>query len=144
LAATSVSNDPLARLIAANAEFYRAFAGGDVAGLASLWAGHEDIVCIHPGHPPRRGRGDVLASWYDIASAPPPVVLGEAHAFVRGDAGIVTCTELIGDVRLAATNLFEMSDGRWRMILHQAGQIVTPPGRADRPAGPPGDADAIH
>ncbi|MDU6489344.1 nuclear transport factor 2 family protein, partial [Bradyrhizobium sp.] len=36
-------------LLAANAAFYAAFAAGDFAALAALWADRDGISCIHPG-----------------------------------------------------------------------------------------------
>jgi len=57
--------------------------------------------------------------------------LEEVEAVVLGRIGIVTLrenlltathpTELPTRVVLAATNIFELSDDGWKMILHQAG-----------------------
>ncbi len=118
-------------LLNANAEFYRAFRSGDIAAMTSLWADREDIVCIHPGHASLRGREQVLGSWFDILSAPPPVTMQDADGIISGDIGIVTCVEIIEDAYLTATNLFAWTDGDWTMVHHHASQIFESLGDAD-------------
>lgn len=113
-------------LLEANAEFYRAFRTGDMTAMASLWADDEDILCIHPGHATLCGRSQVLESWFDILAGPPEVVSARPEVLIRGTIGIVTCIERIDTAHLAATNIFRMDDGSWRMIHHHGSQIFAP------------------
>jgi ketosteroid isomerase-like protein len=112
-----------AAVFAANAEFYRAFADGDFPAMTALWAEREPIVCIHPGWPPVSGRSDVLASWRGILADPPqpPVRPSDEQVYLMGEAAMVVCFESIGEVFLAATNVFLREGGAWRLVHHHAG-----------------------
>lgn len=110
-------------LLEANAEFYRAFRTGDLEAMVALWVADDDILCTHPGHATLQGRNDVLESWFDILSSPPPVQVRRAHGVIVGVTAIVTCEEEIGDAVVAATNIFRMQDGEWRLMHHHGGQI---------------------
>ena len=122
----SNSGETVHALLEANAEFYRAFRTGDMTAMASLWAGDDDILCIHPGHATLQGQGRVLESWFDILANPPEVTVEQPRALIRGTVGIVACVERIGKAHLAATNIFRMDDGEWRMIHHHGSQIFAP------------------
>lgn len=108
---------------AANAEFYRAFGAGDMEAMDALWADRGEVTCIHPGWPPVHGRADVMASWRGILAAPPrPAVQPvEEQVTLMGDAALVVCFEAIGEIFLAATNLFLRQGGAWRLVHHHAG-----------------------
>src|SRR3546814_17800766 len=54
-----------------------------------------------------------------------------ARAHRCGEAAFVTCYEVIGDSLLAATNIFVLEDGGWKLVHHQAGPCNLPP--ADLP-----------
>lgn len=122
----SNSGETVHALLEANAEFYRAFRTGDMTAMASLWAGDDDILCIHPGHATLQGVGPVLESWFDILANPPDVTIEQPRAVIRGSVGIVACVERIGTAYLAATNIFRMNEGEWRMIHHHGSQIFAP------------------
>ncbi len=121
----------------ANATFYRAFTDGDYSAMDELWARRAPVACLHPGARALLGRKPVLDSWRQI--------LGGASRFelrceqpvvhVSGDAAIVTCYEAAVDrpAHLAATNVFVLEDGRWRMVHHHAGPISRPVRRAPAP-----------
>jgi ketosteroid isomerase-like protein len=108
---------------AANAEFYRAFGAGDFPAMDALWANSAEVVCIHPGWPPVRGREDVMASWRGILSNPPEPALrpAEEQVSLMGEVAMVVCFETIGEIFLAATNLFLREGGAWRLVHHHAG-----------------------
>ncbi|CCD85482.1 conserved hypothetical protein [Bradyrhizobium sp. ORS 285] len=119
------------QILAANAAFYAAFAAGDFATLASLWADRDGISCIHPGWPAIVGRAAVIGSWRDILGNPsrPQIVCADPHAIVDGDHGHVLCIELVDGAALAAANHFVRIDGGWRMVHHQSSpiaQLATP------------------
>jgi len=114
------------QVLAANAEFYRAFATRDTNAMRALWAVRTPIACIHPGWQALRGRDAVLASWRDILGGPgaPPISCGEAAAHVLGDAAFVICIEHIPTVELIATNVFVREDGAWKMVHHHASAMA--------------------
>lgn len=120
-------------LLEANAEFYRAFRTGDLEAMVALWVADDDILCTHPGHATLHGRNEVLESWFDILSSPPPVRVRDAQGLIVGVTAIVTCEEEIGDAVVAATNVFRMQDGEWRMMHHHGSQIFTSREDEDEP-----------
>jgi hypothetical protein len=125
-----------AAVVLANEAFYRAFSQGNYAAMSALWAARAPVSCFHPTAPGLVGREVVLESWRQILRGPSlemrcdnPVV----H-FAGEDAAIVTCYEGNGDhpAHLAATNVFVLEDGGWRMVHHHAGPLASPipkPGR---------------
>jgi ketosteroid isomerase-like protein len=121
-----------AKVLEANAAFYRAFTRGDVAAMRELWAEHSEILCFHPGGVLLRGRADVLGAWSQILAAPPPIEMRchDAHVQLHGDVAIVTCYEGNGGQapHLAATNVFVLEGERWRLLHHHAGPLASPRG----------------
>jgi ketosteroid isomerase-like protein len=117
-----------AAILRANDTFYRAFSTGDYAAMARLWAEHAPISCLHPGMPAIVGRGSVMQSWRQILAQTTPIVMRADHArvFVFGESAIVTCYE--GNegqpAHLAATNVFVLERGEWRMVHHHAGPLA--------------------
>src|SRR5215472_1959268 len=119
---------PDSEVLLANARFYGAFSKGDFAGMADLWAEHAPVTCIHPLSQALSGREAVLQSWKSILSAPIRGVLRCVRPcvhLVSERVAIVTCYEGEGgqDAHLAATNVFILESGRWRMVHHQAGPL---------------------
>jgi ketosteroid isomerase-like protein len=118
-------------VLLANTRFYEAFTAGDFAHMADLWAEHAPVTCIHPLSPALSGRTAVLESWKQILRSPPSVVLRcerpSVH-LVTTQVAIVTCYEGEGThpAHLAATNVFAIEGGRWRMVHHQAGPLSRP------------------
>ncbi|MGE0322029.1 MAG: nuclear transport factor 2 family protein [Polyangiaceae bacterium] len=112
-------------LLAANSAFYRAFRERDYEEMDALWARESIVACIHPGAPALYGRGPVLASWRAILSSPdsPRIHCGNEQPTLLGEAGMVTCVERVGRTRVAATNLFVLEHGSWRMLHHHASPI---------------------
>jgi ketosteroid isomerase-like protein len=126
-----------AAVLEANAGFYRAFSAGDQAAMRELWAEEAPLACLHPMSPVLTGRDAVLGSWGEILRGPPPFELrcDRPVVHVLGNVAFVTCYEASGDrpAHLAATNVFVLELGRWRMVHHQAGPLSSPvPRRVDR------------
>ncbi len=114
------------QILAANAEFYAAFADGDAARMARLWADDESISCIHPGWPALIGRAEVIDSWREILRAAdrPKIVCAEPQGIPDGDSARVLCIEIVDGAPLAASNHFRRIDGRWRLVHHQSSPIA--------------------
>ena len=118
-------NDERATLLAANAEFYRAFSAGDCAAMETLWATGASVSCDHPGMPTVRGREAVLDSWRRILAAggAPGVHATDIEVELCGDEAEVRCVERLGDGANAATNGFTLESGEWRMTSHAAASL---------------------
>jgi ketosteroid isomerase-like protein len=114
-----------ADVLSANASFYEAFRVGSLPAMEAIWARRGPIACIHPGWPALVGRDRVMASWKAIfESGAPAIECTAAEAHVLGDVAFVTCTELVSDGQLVATNMFAREDGSWRMVHHHAGPVA--------------------
>jgi ketosteroid isomerase-like protein len=122
--------DVKARVLEANESFYRAFTRGDVAAMRALWAERDDVVCFHPGAYLLRGRADVLSAWQQILVAPAPLEMRchDASVQLHGEVAVVTCYEGNGEhsPHLAATNVFVLQGGQWKMLHHHAGPLAQP------------------
>ena len=121
-------------VLAANEEFYRAFAARDLAAMDAVWTEETPVACIHPGWDPLVGRDMVMESWAAILGGPgaPQIRCEAPRAFVLGRSAFVICREVLEQGRLIATNVFAREEAGWRMVHHQAG----PAGQAP-PASPP-------
>lgn len=114
-------------VLSANLEFYRAFNDRDTKAMDALWAKTAPVLCVHPGWTALAGRDLVIRSWRDILANPdaPHIMCHDDRAFLYGDLAIVQCEEELDSGHLAVTNMFVREAGMWRMIHHQASQIVT-------------------
>jgi hypothetical protein len=126
-------------ILRANAAFYRAFSLGAYAKMEELWARLAPVACFHPASPALTGRESVLESWREILREPPPLEMrcDRPMVHVLGEAAIVTCYEGNGThpAHLAATNVFVLEEGSWRMVHHHAGPLSRPVSRTP-PASP--------
>lgn len=121
-------------VLVANLTFYEAFAGRDFSAIEQLWARQAPVSCVHPGWAPLVGREAVLHSWRAILAEPesPEVRCVEPSVFTLGpDVAYVLCGEFIDGVVLAATNVFVVEDGRWKLVHHQAGEVAVPSGEPE-------------
>ena len=126
-------------VLAANLEFYRAFATRDLEAMEALWAKAAPVACIHPGWPALADRQAVMESWRGILSNPeaPRIVCYDERVFLYGDTALVICEEELGGGTLIASNLFVREEGAWRIAHHQAGQLVTRRSQGRRASRPP-------
>src|SRR4051812_14163823 len=122
-----VTAKPEAAVLAANLAFYAAFAERDADAMSMLWAREHVVACIHPGRDALHGRGSVMASWRAILESPegPEIDCSDATAIVLDDVAFVTCIEQIGEAKLAATNIFALEGGEWRLVHHHAGPLAS-------------------
>jgi ketosteroid isomerase-like protein len=113
-------------VLAANLRFYQAFTTQDVDAMDRLWARHAPVVCVHPGWPPLAERAAVMESWRGILSSPdaPRIACYDERVFVYGDTALVVCEEELAGGTLIASNWFVREGDGWRLVHHQAGQLV--------------------
>ncbi len=126
---TSVDESTENAVLAANAEFYRAFEARDLDAMSTLWVHDERTVCTHPGWPMLRGWAAVSASWFALftESSPLQFILTDVEVHLNGDTAWVTLDEnLITDEvggTVAALNLFVREPEGWRMVVHHGGAV---------------------
>ncbi len=113
-------------VLAANLEFYRAFAARDATAMDAAWAQRAAVACLHPGWTALTDREAIISSWRGILSNPdaPRIACFDERVLLYGDTALVLCEEELDGGSLAASNLFVREDGAWRIAHHHAGQIV--------------------
>jgi ketosteroid isomerase-like protein len=128
-----IDNDAV---LAANLEFYRAFAARDLAAMDGLWAQRAPVACLHPGWIALKERNAIMESWQGILSNPdaPRIACFDEQVFLYGNAALVLCEEELDGGTLAASNLFIREDDEWRIVHHHAGQIVRRHAERRRPS----------
>jgi uncharacterized protein (TIGR02246 family) len=113
----------------AETAFYEAFERGDLAGMMAVWAATDEIVCIHPNGPRLNGFEAVRESWAQIFTGGSQlrVRTTELRAFDGQGLAVHTVIELVAPpgeqavvTSIFATNVYELTDGGWRMVVHHA------------------------
>jgi ketosteroid isomerase-like protein len=118
--------------------FYRAMHTGDVGLMMAVWAEDDNISCVHPGGSRLDGMSAVRASFEQILRN------SNGMEFRLSDVSHIydqnLCVHVLHEhIRLGkdshfqppviATNVYRLTDGGWRMVLHHAS-----PTRAPKPA----------
>ena len=133
-----------AAVIAANMAYYAAFEGADIDAMGALWLGGEagsDVLCVHPGWPPLRGRPRIMRSWSVIMANTPYIqfVITDVEVDVAGEVAVLSCSEnvLTGsedptDTSLGftsglvvATNVFRRTTDGWRLWAHHSSPVIS-------------------
>jgi len=119
----------------AETAFYTAFANTDLDAMMAVWLASDTVTCVHPVGPRITGQEAVRASWADIfrGSGGLKFRLGEVHRTQDGLLSVHVLHEHItvpgeaGERPAAvATNIYQLTDTGWRMILHHASPVATP------------------
>lgn len=125
-----LQEDGRSAVLAANARFYTAFKNGDLVAMHQAWAKGDHVYVVHPSAGRISGYEMVMQSWEMVCDAdyefPLQIDLQDVEVHVRGDAGYVTCLEMVRTKgssswgKQVATNVFEKVDGKWFMCIHHA------------------------
>ncbi len=120
-----------AAVLAANIAFYQAFEEGSFDVMSDLWEHSDRASCTHPGWPTLRGWSRISASWVALlrSGAGNQFIITNEHVEVVGDTAWVTCDEnLLGPSTggtVASVNMFVLSDGQWRVVVHHGSGIAS-------------------
>jgi uncharacterized protein (TIGR02246 family) len=125
--------------------FYSALAHADLAGVMSLWADDEEVICIHPGGQRLTGLHAVRQSFEEIlANGPLSVRIRDVQVFESATLAVHNLIEQIAVggsrgtelVNVLATNIYIKTSAGWQLLVHHA----APGQAAARPAheAPPG------
>jgi uncharacterized protein (TIGR02246 family) len=133
----------------AQAAFYDAFERGDIAAMMAVWAESDSVVCVHPAGPRLVGFAAVRESWTQIFSGAPQLSVRTMDV-QRFDGQGVVVHSVIEEVsaraqqgptgQVFATNVYELTDGGWRMVIHHATPTPEAPVREE----PPGPMHTLH
>ncbi|HET7732066.1 MAG TPA: nuclear transport factor 2 family protein [Usitatibacter sp.] len=120
----------------AETAFYEAFERGDLPAMMAVWAESDDVVCVHPRGPRLVGFEAVRDSWMQIFSGGRSQVRVRATELRRFDGNEVSVHALVEVLTAAgqpqpaqsvcATNVYELTDGGWRMVIHHATPVAEP------------------
>ena len=121
----------------AETAFYEAFERRDLAAMMAVWAESDDVVCVHPRGVRLAGFDAVRESWAQIfagSDGPLRVRATEVRRFDGNSVAVHTLVEVLGTpgtapdaaASICATNVFELTDGGWRMVLHHATPLAQP------------------
>jgi ketosteroid isomerase-like protein len=126
--------------------FYEAFERADLAGMMSVWAETDDIVCIHPQGPRLVGFEAVRESWMQIFASGSQlrVRTTDVQAYDGQSVSVRSVVEQLAAPGRAepthtvlATNVYELTESGWRMTVHHASPPAEPAAQqADEPPPP--------
>ncbi len=132
----------------AESAFYDAFERANLAAMMAVWAATDTVVCIHPGGPRLVGFEAVRESWMQIFGGGGTrlrIELTQAQKFDGQSVAVRTQVEVLSapgqpkTQSVCTTNVYELTDHGWRMVLHHATPLVEPEATAD-----PDPGDAPH
>ncbi len=128
-------NEELA--IAANEKFYKAFNARDLDAMKEVWSSHENVTCVHPGWNPLNGFEPIMESWQGIFknSGNMDIQASDVTVIASENLAWVSCVEKLYTIaahgvlasKVFSTNLFQLNDGDWKMIMHHASPLPSLP-----------------
>jgi uncharacterized protein (TIGR02246 family) len=132
----------------AEAAFYDAFERADLAAMMAVWAEADDVVCVHPSGPRLVGFDAVREGWAQIFSgaAKLRVQVNDACRFDGSSVAVHSVVELVAAAAggpsgsVHATNVYELTEGGWRMVLHHASPLA----EATAAEEPPSPTHTLH
>ena len=134
----------------AETAFYEAFERGDLAAMMAVWAETDDVVCIHPQGPRLLGFDAVRESWAQIFSRATQLRIRtiEARRFDGQNVAVRSVVEVLAapggqgpTQSVNATNVYELTPGGWRMVIHHATHVPEPAAPTEEPPAP---AHTLH
>ena len=120
----------------AETAFYEAFERADLAAMMTVWAEDDDVVCIHPQGPRLLGFEAVRESWVQIFSGGASrlrMKTVESRTFAGQSVAVHAVVEVLSvqgqqgpTQSVCATNVYELTDNGWRMVVHHASPLAEP------------------
>ena len=124
-------------IIAANESFYKAFNARDLDAMKNVWGSYEKVTCVHPGWVPLNGHKPIIDSWEGIFKNSGNMDIQATDVSVTTSEGLawVSCVEKLYTIathgvlasKVFSTNLFQLNEGAWKMIMHHASPLPSSP-----------------
>ena len=117
----------------AETAFYTAFADTNVEAMMKVWLASESVICVHPVGPKVTGHEAVRAAWAEMFREGTSLRFRLAEISRTQDAllAVHVLNEYIsvpGETTerhpMVATNIYQLTQDGWRMILHHASPIA--------------------
>ena len=135
----------------AETAFYDAFERANLAAMMAVWAESDDVVCVHPHGPRLVGFEAVRESWVQIFSGGSQLRVRtvDVKKYDGQNVAVRSVVEVLAapggqgtPQSVLATNVYELGDGGWRMVVHHATPVPeAPTATADEPPAP---AHTLH
>lgn len=123
--------------------FYEAFEHRDLEAMMAVWADDDTIVCVHPGGERIVGRDAIAEAWRQIFLNGSRLEFQLLHCHALSDEGVVVHS-VLEEIRVegrpafratvAATNVFVLTDGGWRLWMHHGSNTSQATESASDPA----------
>lgn len=123
-------------LVELNNKFYRALETGDISLMEDVWLTDDNVKCVHPGWPLITGWDEIKESWEKIfdSGEVSDVEINDTFVEVSDSSAWINCIEKLSHViggqviitMAQTTNIFELRDSRWYMVLHHASPMPVP------------------
>jgi ketosteroid isomerase-like protein len=119
----------------AETAFYDAFERGDLAAMMAVWAESDAVVCVHPRGPRLVGFDAVRDSWTQIfagGNTQLRIKSTELRKFDGQSVAVHTLVEVLtapgqqATQSVCSTNVYELTDAGWRMVVHHATPLADP------------------
>ncbi len=124
-------------VMAANESFYKAFNARDLDAMKRIWGSHEKVTCIHPGWEPLNGLEPIVESWQGIFknSGNMDIQITDVSVTTSESLAWVSCIEKLYTIathgvlasKVFSTNLYQLNEGHWEMIMHHASPLPSSP-----------------
>lgn len=124
-------------VVAANEIFYKAFNARDLDAMKKVWSSHEKVTCVHPGWVPLNGLEPIIDSWQGIFknSGNMDIQITDVSVIISEGLAWVSCVEKLYTIvthgvlasEVFSTNLFQLNEGSWKMIMHHASPTLSSP-----------------
>jgi len=124
-------------VVAANESFYKAFNARDLDAMKKVWGSNEKVTCVHPGWAPLNGFEPIIESWQGIFknSGNMDIQITDVSVTTSEDLAWVSCVEKLYTIathgvlasKVFSTNLFQLNEGSWKMIMHHASPLPSSP-----------------
>ena len=128
--------DKLKLLKDINEKFYLALSTSNIDLMEDVWLKTSDAKCVHPGWPILYGWENIKSSWEKIfkSGALADIEISKVYADVNGNSAWVNCIEkmsyVVGEqivlTMAQTTNIFELEEDTWLMVLHHASPMPVP------------------
>lgn len=125
------------RAIAANENFYKAFNARDLDAMKKVWSSRKNVTCVHPGWSPLNGFEPIMSSWEGIFknSGNMNIEASDVSVIASEDLAWVSCVEKLYTIathgvlasKVFSTNLFQLDEGNWKMVMHHASPMPSSP-----------------
>ena len=119
-----------------NERFYEAISTANLSLMEDLWVKTDEAKCVHPGWPIIFGWEKIRESWRTIFSSGglADIEVSKVYIDVNGSSAWLNCNERISYViddqviitMAQTTNIFELKDQQWLMVLHHASPMPIP------------------